>query len=634
MMLFRQTWQRWGNNAMGFVMDGLDAEAYDRQYGDRTLLRRISSYFRPYRRLMGMVALLIVLNSVMDTVLPITIAHGLDTFTGHVTAQSMGVIIGIILLAGALSWTFNFFRQRYTARIVGDVVLKVREDAFEAVMKRDMSFYDEFSSGKVVSRVNSDTEDFSTVVTLVLNLLSQGLLVVLIAGVLFVISAPLALLALAITPPIVLIALGFRRIARLSMQRLQRSRAQMNSLVQETISGISGAKNFRQEQAIYTDFQRMNQQRYQTGLRAGLLFSGLFPILNTVAGFGTVIVIYFGGMRVFDGTVSAGSWFFFVQSIPILWFPLTSIASFWSQFQQGLSASERVFALIDAESRVTQHDSRHMGRLKGAIDFQAVDFRYTEQENVMQGFDLSIKAGETVAIVGHTGGGKSTLGKLIARFYEFQGGDILIDGQDIRSFDLTAYRQQLGIVPQLPFLFSGTVAENIRYARPGLSDDEVAQIARSIGGGDWLAALPQGVGTDVGEAGRSLSLGQRQLVALARLLAQDPAIIILDEATASVDPLTEAQIQEGLEFVLKGRTAIVIAHRLSTIRHADRILVLEHGRIVEEGNHNGLLRQGGKYADLYNTYFRSQEVNYRPGQGFVPVKFTDTELQQMQGAGG
>ncbi len=269
---------------------------------------------------------------------------------------------------------------------------------------------------------------------------------------------------------------------------------------------------------------------------------------------------------------------------------------------------------------MTQHDHRSIAHFDGRIEFQEVDFRYTEQENVLDAFSLTIAAGETVAIVGHTGAGKSTLGKLIARFYEFQGGAILIDGQDIRSFDLTAYRRQLGIVPQLPFLFSGTVADNIRYARPSLSDNEVEQIARSIGTGDWLAALPDGLATDVGEAGRSLSLGQRQLVALARLVAQDPSIIILDEATASVDPLTEAQIQEGLDYVLQGRTAIVIAHRLSTIQHDDRILVLEHGRIVEEGNHAALLASGGKYADLYNTYFRHQSPDYRPGEGFIPVQ--------------
>jgi ABC-type multidrug transport system fused ATPase/permease subunit len=248
-----------------------------------------------------------------------------------------------------------------------------------------------------------------------------------------------------------------------------------------------------------------------------------------------------------------------------------------------------------------------------------VDFRYTDQETVLEDFRLHIRAGETVALVGHTGAGKSTLGKLVARFYEFQGGEILIDGRDIRTFQLRAYRRHLGIVPQVPFLFTGSVADNIRYARPESSDAEVEEVARQIGHGDWLEALPEGLATPVGESGRSLSLGQRQLVALARVLLQDPSIIILDEATASVDPLTEAQIQEGLDVVLQGRTAIVIAHRLSTIQHADRIIVLREGQIMEEGTHAALMRAGGHYAQLYNTYFRHQSPDYRPGEGFVPL---------------
>ena len=229
---------------------------------------------------------------------------------------------------------------------------------------------------------------------------------------------------------------------------------------------------------------------------------------------------------------------------------------------------------------------------------------------MLQGFDMTIPVGETVALVGHTGAGKSSLSKLVARFYEFQGGQLLIDGQDIRSFDLQSYRRYLGIVQQTPFLFGGTVRDNIRYGKPDASDDEVIKVAQRIGGGDWLEALPNGLETDVGEAGKGISMGQRQLVALARVLLQDPRILILDEATASVDPLTEAQIQEGLELVLRDRTAIVIAHRLSTIRTADRIVVLKQGEIIEEGTHEGLLEQGGHYAELYTTYFRHQSPDY------------------------
>jgi ABC-type multidrug transport system fused ATPase/permease subunit len=606
---------------MGFLMDGLEAEAYDRTYRDSSLLRRILGYFRPIGRMMALVAAMIALNSLADTVLPVLISRGIDTIT-HSTSPARATVIWIvtaILVAGVCSWTFNFVRQRYTARAVGDVVLRLREDAFAAVMARDMSFYDEFGSGKIVSRVTTDTEAFATVVTLTLNLMSQVLLVIIIAGVLFFINAHLALLTVAFTPVIVVIALAFRAVARRSTQRSQRAQARVNRSVQEAVSGIAVAKNFRQEATIYDEFQGVNQQAYNVRLQSTFIFTGIFPLLVTVANLGTIIVVYFGGGSVLDHSVSAGQWFLFVQSIGLFWFPLTGIASFWSQFQQGLSAAERVFALIDAEPRVTQTARERPAELRGEIEFHHVNFRYSESEPVLTDFSLRIPAGQTVALVGHTGAGKSSLGKLVARFYEFQGGQILIDGQDIRTLDLDAYHQRLGIVPQLPFLFAGSVAENIRYARPDASDAEVAAVARQIGGGDWLDTLPDGLHTDVGEQGRGLSMGQRQLVALARVLLQNPRILILDEATASVDPLTEAQIQEGLDVVLRDRTAIVIAHRLSTIRYADRIIVLRAGEIVEEGTHDELTRRGGHYADLYNTYFRHQSPDYVPGAGFVPV---------------
>ena len=604
---------------MGFIMDGLEAEAYDRTYSDRQLIARIIGYFRPKLRMMLLVAVFIILISLFDTVFPVLISYGIDAVVASRTVQTIVLLTVAILLSGVFSWVSNFFRQWLTARSVGDVVLNLRRDAFNAVMARDMSFYDEYPTGKIVSRVTSDTEDFATVVTLALNLLSQVLLFFLIVVVLLFRSVQLSLLAFSILPFIVLIALGFRRIARRTTQRSQRSMARVNANVQEVVSGITVAKNFRQEQHMYDEFKQVNEQSYQVNVRSGFVYNGVFPVLVLVANIGTVIVIYFGGRNVLGGSITAGDWFLFLQGIRLLWFPLTSIASFWSQFQLGLAASERVFALIDAEPRIHQLDRQPVTRLAGEIEFRDMFFSYDDRQTVLAGFNLKIAAGETIAIVGHTGAGKSSIARLVARFYEFQGGQLLIDGHDIRTFDLRDYHQHLGIVPQIPFLFSGTVTDNIRYARPEATDEEVALVAQHIGGGDWLDALPEGLNTLVGEAGRSLSLGQRQLVALARVLLQDPSIIILDEATASVDPLTEAQIQEGLDLVLQQRTAILIAHRLSTIRHADRIIVLDRGSIVEEGNHNTLMKQGGHYAQLYNTYFRHQSPDYLPGQGFVPI---------------
>lgn len=599
---------------MGFIMQGLDAETYDRSYDDRELLDRILGYFRPDAGRMAVIALMVVLNSLMDAALPILVARGITKLSEQEEPVSGEMVaLGVaILVAGALAWGFNYIRQAWSARVVGDVVLRLRTDAFEAVMARDQSFFDEVPSGKIVSRVTSDTEEFANVVTLTLNLVSQVLLIVILTAVLFWRDWKLTLIALAIAPVIIAIALGFRKVARTSTQGQQRATSQVNTTVQETMRGIAVAKNFRQEEQVYREFSEVRDRAYRVSLAQGFIFSGIFPLLFIVAGLGTTLLVYFGGNEVLDGGISAGDWYLFLQSVGLFWIPLTSIASFWSQFQQGLSAAERVFALVDAEPRVVQIATEDPGRLRGGIEFRSVNFAYKPGSPVLDGFDLAIAPGETVALVGHTGAGKSTLGKLIGRFYEFQGGQILIDGRDIRTFDLHDYREQLGVVPQVPFLFSGTVADNIRYPRPEATDAEVEAAARRIGGGEWLDALPEGLQTEVGEQGRGLSMGQRQLVALARVLVQDPAVVILDEATASVDPLTEEQIQEGLDEVLEDRTAILIAHRLVTVRHADRIIVLAGGRIAEQGNHDQLMEAGGEYAKLYDTYFRHQNPEYAP----------------------
>lgn len=594
---------------MGFIMDGLDAEAYDRKYKDGDLVRRILGYFFTEGRRMVVVAGAIVLTSLVDIGLPIYISRSIDELQAGATGSFL-YIVGLVILFGSLSWTFNFVRRSLSSQAVGNVVLRLREDAFDAVLKRDMSFYDQFQSSKIVSRVTSDTQAFSQVVTLAMDLMSQILLVVLLIGYLFTVSAYLAWITMALAPFIFIVALGFRQIARNTITQSRRANAEVSKHVQETVSGISVAKSFRQEQAIYDDFVAVNQTSRNINLRTGYVFSGIFPVLNVLAGAGTAALVYFGGRTVQDGILSAGNWYLFIQGIGLFWFPLTSIASFWSQFQLGLAAAERVFALLDTEPKVVQTNAHKLPQLHGKIEFDKLNFEYKDDEPVLKDFSLTIQPGEALALVGHTGSGKSSIGKLIARFYEYQGGHLRIDDQDIRDLDLSEYHARLGIVTQTPFLFDGTVMDNIRYGKANATDEEVVRAAQHVGGGDWIDSLPDGLLTNVGERGSSLSMGQRQLVALARVLLQNPSIFILDEATASIDPLTETLIQEGLDAVMAGRTSIVIAHRLSTVRHADRIIALRSGQIIEQGTHESLLEQGGYYAELYNTYFRHQSLEY------------------------
>ncbi|MBN2046180.1 MAG: ABC transporter ATP-binding protein [Anaerolineales bacterium] len=594
---------------MGFFA-GLDTEAYDRQYSDRELVRRIVHYFRPHSKPLVIVSLFLALIAVSGAAIPILVSRTVDSLSQQMDIDQIWLLSGAVLFAGIFSWGGNWVRRRLLARVTQDVIMDIRVEAFTAAANHDLSFYDEFSSGRIVSRITSDTREFGQVVILVTDLVTQLVQAGLVAAALIAAEPQLMLWLLVTMPFVFLVALGFRRLARKVTRRGMRAMGNVNAAIKETVSGISVAKNFRQESSIFEEFDQANCTSFKVNMQRGFVLALVFPSLNTLGGFATALLLYVGGMQAAAGVISVGSWFLFMQSLDRFWFPVLNLSSFWTQLQSGLSASERSFALIDAETKVVQVSENKVPKLRGEILFEKVDFSYTEQEQILCGFDLQIKPGENIALVGHTGAGKSSIAKLVARFYEFQAGRILIDGEDIRSFDLVEYRRQLGVVSQIPFLFAGTVLENIRYANQEASMEEIFALAGKIGKGEWLETLPQGLETEVGERGGRLSMGQRQLVSLLRVLVQKPAIFILDEATASIDPFTEWQIQEGLNLILRDTTSILIAHRLSTVKAADRIIVLENGQIIEEGNHDSLLAANGHYAGLYNTYFRHQSLAY------------------------
>lgn len=604
---------------MTHPLDGIQPQDRDRRYGDGELVRRIAPYFHGRGAAVAFVAFAVVVAAVAGSAVPVLLARTVDSALDGGERPVTALVVAI-LAAGSVAWLCAYLQERRTAALVGDVVLALRERVFGTVMRQDMAFHDAHPTGVVVSRVTHDTQAFATLTALVLALLGQVLMIVLVMAVLFVINVALALLTALVAGLIVLVSLGFRRAAREASRRQQQTLAEVNGFVQETLRGITVARNHQRQGSAEAGLREVNQRWFLASVRLNRLFSGIFPLLLSLTGLGTVAVVLVGGRAVAAGGVSAGEWVLFLEALALFWSPLTSIAAFWNQLQQGLAAGERVFALIDREPAVRRDGRVPVTRLRGAFELRDVRFGYGDGRPVLSGVDLTIPAGRTVALVGHTGAGKSTLVRLITRAYEFQGGELLVDGRDVRTLDLAGYRRNLGVVTQTPFLFSGTVAENIGRGRPGAGPREIETAARAVAGGDWIDRLPQGLDTRTDEGGHNLSTGQRQIVALARVFLQDAPVLVLDEATASIDPLTEAQIQEALDVLTADRTALVVAHRLPTVRKADLIAVVDGGRITERGTHSELLALDGSYRLLYDRYFRHQRPDTDPADLPAPVR--------------
>ncbi len=593
---------------MAALFGGLQGDKYDRQYSDAYLFRRIARYMGEHKRQVALGLLGFLVVGVTRAVRPVFISAAIDELVSG--SELLSFLLTALTIVTVTEYVSNYGRRRFTVDVIGKIVAQMRKDAFRAAVERDLAFYDRHKSGTVISRITSDTQEFGDVMLLGSDVVSQFLSVVILFAALLTYSVELTLVLLLTMPLVVCAALAFRIVARIVTRQGARAMAVVNDNIQESVTGIRVAKNFRQERMIYNEFSAVNILSYRINLKRGFIMSLVFPTLTWLSAIALAIIVWAGSHSALSGAITAGAWYLFIQGVDRFWFPFMNLASFWSQFQQGLSAAERIFALIDAENEVIQKDSLVIKPLKGRITFEGVDFEYDVGEPVLRDFSLDIRPGENVAFVGHTGAGKSTIAKLITRYYEYQRGEILIDGKDIRALDLKSYRAKLGIVPQQPFLFSGTVMDNVKYGNQQATVEEIRAIAQSIGNGEWLQSLPDGLDSNVGERGGRLSLGQRQLVSLLRVLAQKPSIFILDEATASIDPFTESQIQDAIELILARSTSILIAHRISTVRSADRIIVLCEGGIIEEGDHDQLMRAGGHYAELYNTYFRHQSLNY------------------------
>ncbi len=598
---------------------GLEAEEYDRKYQDKVLLKRILSYFSPYKRAMFLVIFFLTISSLTTAFQPIIASLIISNLETAPDLIYVLFLILIIFFFNISSWVFNYIRQIYSNRVIGSIVLDIRKDAHKSVVNHDLSFFDKNPLGKIVSRINTDSRDFGETVGLSIDVVSSVVVLVLLVIVMFTVNVVLTLVLLITLPLFFVAALSFRKFARKMTLLGQRALASVNAYTKESFSGIQIAKTFRREKKVYDDFLQVNNQSYKVNLKRAFLLNAIFPTLGLIQGFVTMLLILIGSNLVIEGFVGVGELVLFIQSINLLFFPLLIIASFWPMFQTGMAASERIFAIIDTLPLVVQNDSIKPSKLKGEIEFKNLSFRYDKAKLVFDNFSLKVNPGESIALVGHTGAGKSSIAKLISRFYEFQRGDIVVDGKSIRDYDLKEYRKHIGIIPQTPFLWADTVENNTKYGHESATKEEVIKALEISGGSEWIESLPDGLETNVRERGSLLSMGQRQLIVFARVLLENPSILILDEATASVDPFTETKIQDALEKTIEGRTSIIIAHRLWTVRRVDRIVVLDHGKIVEEGNHDELMKHGGTYANLYNTYFRHQSLEYIEEMGNLKI---------------
>jgi len=595
---------------MGFHQ-GLTGELYDRQYSNKVLLSRIWDYAKKYRKSIVWMMIAIILQGSFAALPPLLISKVLDEgIAGIPNETAFTILVAGVIFLQVMDFVFYYGIRRLLTRITADMNRDLSVDAFAASIEQDLAFHDRLSSGRIVSRITTDTSDFSMLIRLTMDVAGSTVQSIVTAIILFNTEWRLALALMAFVPIVMVVVSQFRKLARRVTTQGMRAMANVNATIKETISGISVAKNYRQEEKIYQDFKASNNTSFKVNVQRGLVLSIVFPMMRIISGLSIAVLVYFGALSVTQGLITAGAWYMFLLASDRFLTPILSITSYWTQVQTGLSAAERIFALIDSKHSVIQNDNIKVDHLTGKIDFNQLSFNYPTGGKVLENFDLHIAPGENIAIVGHTGAGKSSIARLITRFYEFQEGELLIDDNDIHKFDLPTLRRNMGIVTQVPFLFDGTVEENICFAAPDISREEITHLANQIGNGEWLETFSNGLDTQVGERGAHISMGQRQLVALMRVLAHKPAIFILDEATASIDPFTEYQIQQALGLILQRSTSILIAHRLSTVRSADRIIVLDHGTIIEEGNHQSLLEQGGHYAELYNTYFRHQSLQY------------------------
>ena len=577
---------------------------------DPAIARRLLGYLRPCTKQLVLAIVLVLSASAISLVGPLITRMAVDDYIMVGNMRGLDLIMLAWLLVLGTNWFISYWRI-YTMSWIGQrVVHSIRRDLFEHLMRLSFDYYDKVPVGKTITRFTSDVDRLNELLTSgIVNVVSESLMLIGIMVIMMRLDLRLALLCFAVLPVLGYLVTGFRsKITR--SERDERTKvSEMNAYLQENISGVRVVQAFCREDENLRRFDKVSRAVYDAAMRVIYLFSFFWPCVDLTSVIGTVAVLWYGGLQVANGSLSFGTLIAFIAYVGQFFGPIRNLSQVYRVLQRAMAGGERIFRLLDTEVSIKERpDAVELPRIKGDVVFDNVYFAYEGDNYVIRGFDLDVKAGETIALVGHTGAGKTSIINLLSRMYDVNEGRILIDGHDVRDVTLSSLRKQVAIVLQEPFLFAGSIKENLRYGKPDASDSEIESVCKRLGIDDFIRRFPLGYDTEVEERGSKLSSGQRQLVSFARALLADPAILVLDEATASIDTYTERLIQAALRELLKGRTSFVIAHRLSTIREADRIVVIENGTIVEQGTHDQLIKARGQYYHLYTMQY-ARELN-------------------------
>jgi ATP-binding cassette subfamily B protein/subfamily B ATP-binding cassette protein MsbA len=577
-----------------------EEEAQEKTYDSR-LVKRLMEYVAVYKREFILSLILIVVSSVMSVGTPWMIQRAIDE---GIRAGSVGTLRAwtfLFLAAIALEWVTSRARLTVMAYAGTRIVTDIRSQLFRHLHTLSMGFFNDYSVGRLMSRLISDVSVLQDFVTWSITGLARSafILIGIIAAMLFL-NWQLALVTFAVMPAMIALTNYFRRYVRQAYRAARQRLSLINGFLNESITGIRVTKSFSREQANSRHFEDLNRSYFDANVRTTQLAAYFFPGVDFIGSLATALVVGVGGWLILGDQLTAGVLAAFVIWVERFFDPIRELSRRYYTFQAAMAASERLFALLDTEPDLKDAPQAFaLPPIAGRVDLDNVHFNYKEEEPVLRNVTISAEPGERVALVGETGAGKSTVIRLIARFFDVTGGAVLIDGHDVRDVTQASLRAQLGIVLQDSFLFDGIIRDNIRYGRLDATDAEVEAATVAVGADEFIRKLPDGYNTQVGENGVNLSVGQRQIVSFARALLADPRILILDEATSSIDTTTERQIQAGLEHLLKGRTSFVIAHRLNTIVNSDKIVVLDRGQVLEEGSHEELLARQGRYHQLY-----------------------------------